>query len=100
MQIASSAVRYTASVISLLDELGKTVSLYAEYEGMFAAHPRFQNALVDVFVDIIGVLAKARKVFSKSSKPALAASPLRSRNPWAKSGYRVGDATPVFYFYL
>lgn len=53
--------------MDLLDELSNAVSLYTEYENMFSGLPRFQEALLNVYVDIIVVLRKAQKVLNKRS---------------------------------
>ncbi|KAI1866917.1 hypothetical protein JX265_007493 [Neoarthrinium moseri] len=67
LETASSAVKYFASLMDLLEDLGRAASLYTQYDNMYSHHPRFQNALVNVYVDIMLVLQKARKMFSKSN---------------------------------
>ncbi|KAI1877911.1 uncharacterized protein JN550_000093 [Neoarthrinium moseri] len=59
LETASSAVKYFASLMDLLEDLGRAASLYTQYDNMYSHHPRFQNALVNVYVDIMLVLQKA-----------------------------------------
>ncbi|KAI1366691.1 hypothetical protein F5Y08DRAFT_300756 [Xylaria arbuscula] len=65
LELASSATKYFSSLLKLLERLGSTVSLYGEYLEMFRYH-RFQVALGDVYLDIICILGKARKMLQRN----------------------------------
>lgn len=72
-KLASSATKYFSSLLDLLEQLGFTVSLYGEYLEMLQ-HSRFQVALGNVFLDITGILAKGRMMFTrnrKSTRPSI-----------------------------
>jgi hypothetical protein len=64
-QATSSATRYMASILNMLEDLGTTVSLYTTYEELFFNQPRFQHAMFNVYLDIIAMLSKAGKAFKK-----------------------------------
>lgn len=68
LQVASSATQYLPSLLGLLDEVSTAVSLYSLYEEILFQHPRFQHAVVEVYTDIIGILDKARRILTQSSK--------------------------------
>lgn len=57
---------YIASILDLLEDLGSHVSLYSSYEELFFHQPRFKKALVDVYIDIGVILAKARNAFNRN----------------------------------
>jgi transcriptional regulator of met regulon len=66
MEIASAATRYMTSLLNLLEDLGNNISLYSAYEDeILFDQPRFRNAMVAVYMDIINILIKARKILTK-----------------------------------
>ena len=54
------------SLLNLLEDVGNSVSLYTVYEDeILFDQPRFQNAMISVYMDIIAILVKARKILMK-----------------------------------
>ncbi|KAL9084695.1 MAG: hypothetical protein Q9165_007943 [Trypethelium subeluteriae] len=66
LEVASSMTKYFVSLLGLLEDLGSAVSLSTEFEDMFLEQPRYQRALVDIYMDIIAILGKVRKMLKKN----------------------------------
>jgi cell division FtsZ-interacting protein ZapD len=60
-------MKYKASILNLLEDLGAKVSVYSVYtEEAAFDQPRFQNALATVYMDIISILVKAGQKLKKN----------------------------------
>lgn len=73
-QAFSSATMYMSSILDLLEDVGSQVSLYSSYEKLFFNQASFKKALLDVYLDISAILAKARSTFSQNSWSSLQSS--------------------------
>jgi hypothetical protein len=87
------------SLLNLLEDLGNSISLYSAYEDeILFDQPRFRNAMAAVYMDIINILIKARKILTKhrTRKPIF----LLSTHNWricAVADYEKKNRKPGMY---
>ena len=70
--MAKSAVsfsQYFKKLVAMTERLSDSFSLYREYEGLLGNSRRFQEALADVYFDVLMFLKKAKLVFMTKGLP-------------------------------
>jgi hypothetical protein len=55
--------QYFKKLVAMVERLSDSFSLYREYEGLLGSSGRFQEALANVYFDVLMFLKKARLVF-------------------------------------